>query len=250
MKNILLILLALAALQLYAQPSDATVLRLLDSYDLVPADAPQESTMYPGEGLSVREGSFIIEGREEYLAVVPLAKGPKTSQIAFITWEDEEGAWQRSAWFELGFKAIRPVNLMQDALDEIILETAYIGRNRTLSSLKLLSVKDDERKEYYSVEGFELDEEAMLSAEEGEHLSSMFTVDFRDVNEDGRLEIVESVEDAYRVFSYYNIKTDQEYDEDNEPVLPGVEQKTTIFKIKDGELIEMKLKEREKEHLE
>lgn len=224
MKYLLTVFAVLTAIYAIAQPPEQEVLRLLDTYELIPGgQQPAASTMYPGEGLSLIEGSFILTGRKEYVAMVPLVKGPKRSDFAYVCFQDADGDWQRSNWYVLGYLSLERANPDGDGRHELIQLVEYVGRRMTKTSWQLLSLAGDKEKELFKTEGFELSETAIQAAQAGDETAVAYKIEQKDLDKDGISEILEHL----RTSTYVDMP-----EGDGHKI--EVEEKTRYYRLEDG----------------
>jgi hypothetical protein len=176
-----------------------------------------------------------MKDRPEFLLIVPLVKGPKKSQMAFIAYQDENRQWQHSKWFELGFQKIQVQDIQPDGWNELSIEVEYLGRNTAQTAYKLISLQGDEKLELYKIEGFYTTEEARVHARDGDHLAKTYKITLEDIDRDKVLEIREEVFDEY--FNYEDLNGNGAFEAGNQMMLPATQFKQTTYKLKKGSFV-------------
>ena len=222
MRHYILIPLLLLTTIAFGQPTESDVLRIFDTYKIIPGSPTgQASEMYPGEGMQILDGAFLNNTSKNYLCLIPLEKGPKKSNIAFVVYEDADQKYQHSKWFTIGYQSIDQVDMEGDGIQELVIEVAYEGRTMSKTGYRLISILQDEERNLYKIEGFNVFGEARIEAKEGDHLSTTYKIMLEDLNDDGVKEITEEKFEEY--FHFEDDNADEEYDHMVQRALPAQE---------------------------
>jgi len=229
--------------QMVAQPQEADIYRMLDSYDFgQPGDQPPVSVMVDADHTTVDAGTFMIKDRNEYLVQLLLVKDGLKKQFAFIAYPNGTGGWNRSNWFIYGYTHLESTDIETNGVSELIHKVDLPGNRRNQQRYRILSIQGDEETEIYKVDGFSTNANYYVRAGAGDHMSSVFEVELIDTDGDGVKEISETITDEYFQFQYDNINLNQEFDKDHEAKGDGYQRRTTVYKVKRGNLEVLEVK--------
>ncbi|MCP4121532.1 MAG: hypothetical protein GY751_07230 [Bacteroidetes bacterium] len=243
MRYFLLLIIMASGISLSAQPDQEAIYSMLDTYDFgQPKDQPAVSTMVDDSKTSMEQGTFLLKGRTEYLIELLLAKGSMQKEFAFIAFVDDSGVWNRSDWFVYGYTRLDRTDIESDGIHELIHQVDVPGVMKTQQRYRLISLLDDVETEIYKVDGFSPNVNYFVRAGAGDHMSSVFDVELIDMDGDGVKEISETITDEYFQFQYDNININQVFDEGHETKGERYQQKTTVYKVKNGNLEVLEIK--------
>lgn len=196
MRTILLLLL-LTGFAAQAQISDEEVLAQLDRLQLGFTDPDMKlSSFYSGEPITTQEGPFLVKKRQEYLCIVPVNQGERSDRIAFVVYRPQPKAgWEVSNWVAMRFASIEAKDIQADGLKELLLHVKVPGRRMTNEVWRVLSIAGDRPAVLFESEGFSLSAESLTTATVGMHIRRQAELELTDMNDDGKLELVETVID-------------------------------------------------------
>jgi len=232
-----------SGISLSAQPDKEAIYSMLDTYDFgQPKDQPAVSTMVEDSRTVMEQGTFLRKGRKEYLIELLLVRGSMQKEFAFIAFVDDSGEWSRSDWFVYGYTNLDRIDMESDGIHELIHQVDMPGVRKNQQRYRLISLLGDVDTEIYKVDGFSTNANYYVRAGAGDHMSSVFDVELIDTDGDGVKEITETITDEYFQFQYDNINLNQEFDEGHETKGEGYQRKTTIYKVKRGNLEVLEVK--------
>lgn len=190
-----------------------------------------QSELYSQKEMKFALGNFTSLNEEECLVVVPMQVGRAYSEWLILMRKNSMGYWIYNDWFNLGGESIDLKDINDDGLKEIIIKSSNMNQGYFEGGFQLISLKGGESNLMYENHTFDNSSGAFISqGKVGDTISITTRVKFKDLNNDGVLELIE--DKAIGIFDSYNQQADQ--------VNQKYSKKEYIYYLKDGRYIKQK----------
>lgn len=131
---------------------------------------------------------------------ISISQIDENTNKTFILWyKDSLSQWIRSDWYKINYHEIKVIDINNDSIFEIILIRKDTNNDLYTKKLELISINGGEEKTLFYITEFEhiANDDILKSLEKGSIISKRHKLQFKDLNNDGTLDIKDKITKKY-----------------------------------------------------
>lgn len=149
----------------------------------------------PDERIWPIQASFTGPKKQECLFVCPLATDAEFNDLFMLLYTaSENGYYEPTGWYRDGSSSVDTIDVDRDGVAEIIVQGATTIDHIHYYFYKILSLAGGKENVMYSCDSFDSNDAGNWNKRKpGEAIDKELTIEYKDLDNDGKLEIVETL---------------------------------------------------------